>query len=252
MEPSRLKAAAPSLVTSGNLVVGLVSVALSALGHFEGAAWAIVYCGILDKLDGTLARTLHVEGAFGMEMDSFADYTSFGLAPAALLWFLSTSHGIPAWPMSAWIAACAVAFPLGAAVRLALFNSLTHENPNHFQGVPTTMVAGLFATLYLSLVDLKVPVDPVWVLPSAAVACAALMLCHLRVPKLKGGPNRWKNRLLVATLLVMTGLAVAQVVPVVLFGLGVIYVLSGFVRRRSPDDGQGTGGGVSSAPGGEA
>jgi CDP-diacylglycerol--serine O-phosphatidyltransferase len=251
MSSSRLKAAAPSVVTSGNLVVGLVSIALSAMGHFEGAAWAIVYCGILDKADGTLARALKVQSSFGMEMDSFADYTSFGLAPAALTWFLCTAAGIPAFPLWVWIGGAAALVPVAAAIRLARFNSVSHEDPTYFSGVPTTMVAGMFATLYLSLVDLKIPMDPVWIMPSAAIAGAALMVCGLRVPKIKGSAQRWKNVLLVGILLALTILAVAQVLPEVMFGLGFFYVVIGSLRSRRTD-GQGPGVGVSSRPGGEA
>ena len=251
MSPSRLRAAAPSMVTSGNLVVGLASVALSAMGHFEGAAWAIVYSGILDKADGTLARALHVQSAFGMEMDSFADFTSFGLAPAALVWFLCIGSGIPPFPLWLWVAGCAALLPIAAAIRLARFNSISHEDPAYFSGVPTTMVAGLFATLYLSLIDLKIPVQAAWLMPSAAVAGAAMMICRLRVPKLKGQPERWKNVFLVCTLLFMTVISVLQVLPEVIFGLGSIYVVVGSLLSRQPD-GQGPGGEVSSPPGGEA
>lgn len=232
MDWTRLKAAAPSLVTSGNLVIGLVSVALSALGHFEGAAWAIVYSGILDKADGSLARALHVQGPFGMEMDSFADYTSFGLAPAALTWFLGTAGGVPAFPMWLWIAVCAALVPIAAAIRLARFNAITHEDPAYFSGVPTTMVAGLFATGYLSLVDLGIPVNPAWVLPSAAVVGAALMVCNLRIPKLKHRPQRWKNILLAGLLLMLTVFCVVQVFPEAMFLLGCVYVIGGSLQAR--------------------
>jgi len=251
MSPSRLRSAAPSMVTSGNLVIGLVSIALSALGHFESAAWAIVYCGILDKADGTLARALKVQSTFGMEMDSFADYTSFGLAPAALAWFVCAGHGVPAFPLWLWVAGCAALMPIAAAIRLARFNAISHEDPTYFSGVPTTMVAGMFATLFLSLVDLKVPMDPAWILPSAAVAGAALMVCGLRVPKIKGQSTRLKNILLVGTLLALTVFAVLQVFPEIMFGLGCVYVVIGpFLSRHA--DGQGSGGRVSSPPGGEA
>jgi len=255
MKSNRFRAAAPSLVTSGNLVIGLVSIALAASGHLEGAAWAIVYCGILDKADGSLARALNVQGAFGMEMDSFADYTSFGLAPAALCWFLCSSRAagstdLPAW-IVAWFAVCSVMFPIAAAVRLARFNVLTHEDPSFFAGVPTTMVAGLYATLYLSLVDLHDPVDPLWVMPPAAVAAAALMVCGIRIPKLKGKRQHWKNVLLVSTLLLLAGLAVFQMLPELMFALGSLYLVVGWLRSRGAG-GQGPGLGVSSAPGGDA
>ncbi len=250
MKRSGLTAAAPNLVTTGNLVVGLVSIAMSAMGHFQGAAWAIVYCGILDKVDGTLARKLGVQSQFGMEMDSFADYTSFGLAPAALCWFLCTAHGIPAAPMWIWIAFCAALLPVSDAVRLARFNACGHEDPSFFSGVPTTMMAGLIATFYLSLVDLQVSIDPAWLLPSAAVVASALMVCRLRIPKLKGQPSRLRNVMLVSTLLGMTMIAVLQVLPEVLFCLGCVYVIGGSIRARAVN-GQQSVAEVSSQPGGD-
>lgn len=245
MAHSPLKAALPTLATSGNLVLGLVSVALSASGHFEGAAWCVVYSAILDKVDGSLARALGVSGQFGMEMDSFADFSGFGMAPGFLCWFYCAPPGSPGWLM-AWVGACAVLLPLLAAIRLAKFNSVTHEDPGFFQGVPTTLIGGLFATLFLSLLDLQVPRSAVaWVMPSAAVVGGLLMICTVRIPKMKRQATRWANVGQWGAIGALTVLAIAQELPEAHFVLGTIFVVYGAIRY-------GRGGGEATPPGGAA
>mgnify|MGYP001286541082 CR=1 FL=1 len=247
MKTFPLKALIPFAATAGNLVVGLLSIVLAASGRFEGAAWCIVYSAILDKADGTLARALRVEGSFGMEMDSFADYTSFGIAPGTLAWFLAAAH-LEGFAL-VWVALGSLAMPLAAATRLARFNAVTHEDHYFFEGVPTTLIGGILATFLLSLLDLGVApgIAAQWMAP-ACLAGAWLMVGRIRIPKIQRHGRRWKDIGQWVVIGGLTILAVFQKAPEAHFLLGSAYVALSFLRhgrfRKEASGASGTGGGV--------
>ena len=54
--------------------------------QFERAAAVIVVAGLLDGLDGKVARATGSTSRFGVEFDSLADLVSFGVAPAVLIY----------------------------------------------------------------------------------------------------------------------------------------------------------------------
>jgi phosphatidylserine synthase len=101
----------PSAFTLGNLFFGFWAVVSAFNGNFRWAGWFIVFAGILDMLDGRVARLSNTGTRFGAELDSLVDVISFGVAPALLIYFLdfaragscatSTSPPSPfAWPGS--------------------------------------------------------------------------------------------------------------------------------------------------------
>src|SRR5262245_20009132 len=79
----------PSLLTLANLASGVVSVILVTNGHFTSAAWAIIFGIIMDMSDGRIARWMGVTSQFGLELDSLADLTTFGVAPAIMMYHLA-------------------------------------------------------------------------------------------------------------------------------------------------------------------
>jgi CDP-diacylglycerol--serine O-phosphatidyltransferase len=133
----------PNMLTVGALCAGLTSIRFAFLGHWEHAVMAIVVAGILDGLDGRLARLLNGTSKFGAELDSLSDFVSFGAAPAIVLFFWSAhSVGGLGWVAALFYAVC-------CALRLARFNTaLGDPNPppwarNYFTGVPAPAGAGL-------------------------------------------------------------------------------------------------------------
>jgi len=68
-----------------SLLLGLGSVVTSQLGDLELAGWMIVWCGLLDTMDGVAARLLKATSTFGAEFDSMADLIAFGVAPGMLV-----------------------------------------------------------------------------------------------------------------------------------------------------------------------
>ena len=122
----------PSLFTLANLFFGVWSMVLAWHGEFYRAAWFIVIAGVLDMLDGAMARRAKAGTRFGAELDSLVDIVSFGVAPASLtyLWFFAT-EGQYAWVFS-------YAFVVCVALRLARYNvQLTGEHKSTFSGLPS-------------------------------------------------------------------------------------------------------------------
>lgn len=228
-----LRKATPTLVSATSMFLALLSCLLSATGQLEAAAWVIVYCGFLDKLDGIVARALRVSSPFGMEMDSFSDFTAFGVAPAALSWFSnSPSSGLEAL----FVALGSFSFPLLAAIRLARFNLVTHADKECFIGVPTTFAGLWVATLFLVLREFECHCD--LLIPALMPGIGALMVTGLRIPKLKARSSRAFNIFQLAVALVILVLSILQKFPIFPLIVGIAYLIIGSIvgRRMVPID----------------
>src|SRR5947208_3361899 len=132
----------PNVLTLLALCAGMTAIRFAVSGDFQYATFAIIAAGIFDGLDGRLARLLKATTQFGAELDSLADFISFGVAPAAVLylWTMSALHST-GWAIVLFYAVC-------CALRLARFNTqLVAETPpwaaNFFSGAPAPAGAGL-------------------------------------------------------------------------------------------------------------
>src|SRR6058998_1623336 len=83
----------PSLFTLFNLFFGIWSMVLASRGEFYRAGWYIFFAGVLDALDGRVARLSRTGTRFGAELDSLVDVVSFGVAPAFLIYQLEFATG---------------------------------------------------------------------------------------------------------------------------------------------------------------
>ena len=133
----------PNLMTLLGLCIGLSSIRLGMDGRFGTAVLAIAVSGVIDGLDGRLARLLKATSRFGAEFDSLADFLCFGVAPALLLYM---------WSLQPWGAIGflpPLMFASAMALRLARFNAALESAPkaafayNFFTGVPAPAGAGL-------------------------------------------------------------------------------------------------------------
>ncbi len=145
-----LRAVLPNAITAAALCSGLTGIRFAITGNFRMAVLAIILAGMLDGIDGRIARLLKAQSRFGAELDSLADSLSFGMAPALVL-FLWSLQDLPRF---GWFAA--LAFALCCALRLARFNAQidVHDQPHKsvgfLTGVPAPVGAGLaFLPLYL-------------------------------------------------------------------------------------------------------
>ncbi|TNF86591.1 MAG: phosphatidylcholine/phosphatidylserine synthase [Gammaproteobacteria bacterium] len=135
----------PNLFTTGALFAGFYAIIAAMNGRFEIAAIAIFLAGLLDGLDGRVARLTNTQSAFGAEYDSLSDMVSFGIAPALIvyLWSLvylrevSNLMGKLGW-LAAFIYATAT------ALRLARFNTqIGVADKRYFQGLASPAAAAV-------------------------------------------------------------------------------------------------------------
>lgn len=153
---------APNAVTAASMVFGMISVIASHHGNFDLAGWMIIYAVFTDRLDGMVARTVRGTSEFGVNMDSFADFMNFGLAPAFLIFTFFDAHpqlGMDTgWHHYFVIFAC-VCWVLGAVFRLARFNVAAEEGvpTKIFFGVPTTLAGGTLIIWFLAFLKYSAP-----------------------------------------------------------------------------------------------
>lgn len=140
----RVVVVVPSMFTLANLFFGIWSIVLASRGEFYRASWYIVIAGVLDMLDGRVARISKTGSRFGAELDSLVDVVSFGVAPAMLIHFLVfADQGGFAWLFS-------YAFVTCVALRLARYNvgDVGHDPGGSFQGMPSPAAGMTLATYY--------------------------------------------------------------------------------------------------------
>lgn len=136
----------PNVFTMAALFAGVGSVLASGSGHFLLAAQLILVSLILDGLDGTVARWLDGQTAFGAELDTFVDITSFGMAPAALLYF--HPQGLQLLPVHWGVLVACLTVASGAS-RLSRFRVVDpYRGQRGYLGLPITGAAG-FAAAYV-------------------------------------------------------------------------------------------------------
>jgi CDP-diacylglycerol--serine O-phosphatidyltransferase len=112
-----LRQVAPNAVTAMALCFGLTAIRYGISGEWEKAVAAIVFAGVLDGVDGRIARLLKGESRFGAELDSLSDAIAFGVSPAIVLYLWSLQE----MPRFGWIVVLGLA--LSCALRLARFNA---------------------------------------------------------------------------------------------------------------------------------
>ena len=81
----------PNAFTTAALFAGFYAVVQAMNNRFEVAAIAIFVAMVLDGMDGRVARLTNTQSAFGEQYDSLSDMTSFGVAPALVMyeWILN-------------------------------------------------------------------------------------------------------------------------------------------------------------------
>ncbi len=145
----------PCLLTTGGMFFGFYAIMAALTGRFEQGALSILVAGVFDGLDGRVARAMNATSAFGKELDSLADFLSFGIAPAVLI------HQWALTPFSRVGWAGAFLYTVCGALRLARFNvqqSAANEEvaKRYFQGLPIPAAAGVLAATVLFYVDLGI------------------------------------------------------------------------------------------------
>lgn len=180
-----LRVLIPNLITLMALAAGLTSVRFAIEGRLEHAALAVVAAALLDGIDGRIARLLKGTSRFGAELDSLADFVSFGCAPALILYFWK----LHALKSLGWLACLLLAFAM--ALRLARFNVMI-DSPDkpawtraYAVGVPAPAGAMLvLLPLYVALSGF--PAFPGDSVPILLWTVASAALCVSRLPTFSG------------------------------------------------------------------
>lgn len=123
---------------------GVLGILFSAADNRFGAIICLIVCGVIDSVDGTIARTkidrTISEKRFGIEIDSLSDLTTFGLLPAAIAYSYGKDY------LTTIIASV---FALCALIRLAYFDVIAEEKliggekNDSYKGLPVTSGAWL-------------------------------------------------------------------------------------------------------------
>ena len=229
----------PNSFTALSLILGVASIVTTQLGDLELAGWFIVWCGLLDVMDGLAARLLKATSSFGAEFDSMADLVSFGVAPALLV--LNTGLQIggieyDSEPYYVLLAAITV-FVLAGAMRLARFNIISEQvSDGWFAGVPITAAGGgLVSSFVLVLIhhgDIASSLPLHLYLPVMMFVLSLLMISRIRFPKAKVRESMLIN---VPQFSIIAGVyycGITRSYPEYLFAVGIFLLVTGIIAGR--------------------
>jgi CDP-diacylglycerol--serine O-phosphatidyltransferase len=167
----------PNLLTMLGLCAGLTSMRFGLDGRFGAAAVAITVAGVIDGLDGRIARLLKATSRFGAEFDSLSDFLCFGVAPSFVLYLWSLQRVGPYGYVPCLM------FAVCMALRLARFNAQLEGAPkpayayNFFTGVPAPAGAGLaLFPMFLGLEGKSLDVPWLDNLGHNQLLCAAVLI----------------------------------------------------------------------------
>lgn len=223
----RLRGAAgfiPGALTVGNMLAGYASILLATEGRFQTALVMILVAGVLDGLDGRVARITRTTSDLGGHLDSLADAVSFAVAPSMLAYHLGVETlGRTGWAACFLYAACGV-------IRLARFNASPPKDPRYFIGLPIPAAAWTIITPVLYLGDQHLPKEWVALQAGLMVIIALLMISPVRFRTFKDLRfGRKAYRVLALWAAILAGIVAAHewVIPALLFA----YLLSPVVER---------------------
>ena len=219
----------PSAFTLGNLFFGVFAIVAATRGEFVWAAWYIVWAGLLDLLDGRVARFTRTGSAFGAELDSLVDAVSFGVAPALIMYQLYFAEGAWSWTL------CFV-YITAVVVRLARFNvDQAGRAKSHFIGLPSPTAGLILATYYpfsrtaffqQYLGDLPWP----QMMGMSMVFLGVLMLSHIPYPVVPRIGFRTPRGLLTTVVMVACLLAAVMAPSHFFFPFLFVYAVTGVTR----------------------
>jgi|Deesub1362A_J573_1020465.scaffolds.fasta_scaffold01480_7 archaetidylserine synthase len=203
----------PDLISIANGALGYASCLMILEGYLKLSAIAILFASILDGIDGTVARNIEFS-SFGKILDSFFDLISFGVAPALLVYKLSSSD------LSIAISS---AFVICGALRLARFTISSKEN---FSGLPITASGITVVLLFLS----NLPINLILLL---MIILSALMISDLKYLKVRDLRALFIFLILLLSIILTTLISAenfSKIFSLISLFLIFIYILSPFWR----------------------
>ncbi len=235
----KLRYTIPNGVTALSLMLGIASIITTQFGELELAAWLIVWCGLLDTMDGVAARMLKATSSFGAEFDSMADVVSFGVAPSVLMLNAGVQLGgieVATEPFWVLLLACGV-FALTGAMRLARFNVAPETTgKGWFTGVPITAAGGgMLSSVVLVLIhheQLAESLPLQLYFPVLLFVLAILIISRIRFPKATLRDSKLINAFQLVSIGLIFYCGITRSFPEILLGIGVLLLVGGIIAGR--------------------
>ena len=185
VQPRNPRVLLPNIFTLVGVCIGLTSIKFAFDGKFEMAVIAIIVAGIIDGLDGRIARLIGGASKVGKELDSLTDVISFGVAPAFIMYFFVMKDlGRIGWLISLIYVIC-------VALRLARFNITSNANPswkdNFFEGIPSpaggilVLMPLIYSFSEIQLIDVNNDI----IVPSLFLIISVLLISKIPTYSLK-------------------------------------------------------------------
>ena len=208
----------PNLLTLCNLILGWVSVYFAFSLNVKMAIYSIILASIFDFLDGFSARILNITSNLGAQLDSLADFITFGIAPALIVYNLIISQ--PSFLLlnsNILLFLCIGFVPVFAAIRLARFNS-NYEKTSYFIGLPSPGFALL--TISLIIIFLEFQIESIKKLfPFIVVAVSSLMVLKIKFIAFKFKEFRFRDNKLIFSFLFIS---IISILLLIIFGYAVL------------------------------
>jgi len=209
----------------GNAVCGFLAILSAFEGDITTACWLIILSGFLDGLDGKVARLSGTTSEFGVQLDSLADFLSFGVAPAVIMYVVKlNSMGMWGWIIS-------VVYIMAASYRLARFNLLAQtDEKKEFLGLPTPGAALLLVSYVIFSYHIWDGLEYSQYLVSMVILVAALMVSQIEYDAMPDNLNNRRNRIKLI-FITIAAIAVLARPRLLIFPIFAIYVIIGLVRE---------------------
>ena len=241
----------PTLITLTAMICGFFSILVTvqsmgrpnAADYHRWAAQLIMLAMILDGIDGNVARRLRGCSEMGSELDTYVDMTAFGIAPAVLIYAVS-SHGADEWRVLLMTSAVV----LSGVMRLARFK--VHDPSRGqmgYSGLPITACAAWVATLVL--ISASDPQDR-FSLNSGPMAVLFLLgilvfiflqVSSVRYPKPTKKPLLFVPMVVLVSLLFIPRSRLSLYAAIAIIAMGLCYVVLGplYMRRLARNAAEG-------------
>ncbi len=215
----------PGTFTMGNVVCGFLAILSAFEGHVTTACWFIILAAFLDALDGRVARLSGGTSQFGIELDSLADFLSFGVAPAVLV------HTIKLSSLGKWGWIISIVYIMAASYRLARFNLLAEtEEKKDFLGLPVPVAAVTIVSFIIFCFYLWDGLMYDEVLVGMIILFAFLMVSQVQYDTFPERFDTLYNRTKLIVLIVVTVVVLFRP-RLLLFPVFSLYILFGMVRE---------------------
>lgn len=222
---SNYRGLVPGTFTMGNVVCGFLAILSSFEGNITTACWLIILGAFLDAMDGKVARLSGGVSKFGVELDSLADFLTFGVAPAVVVYAIKLSD------LGKWGWLVSVVYIMAASYRLARYNLLADtDEKKDFVGLPVPVAAVVMVSYIIFCTEVWGQLQYDRVLVSMIILFAFLMVSQVRYDVLPDRFGTRESRIKLVFLLAACA-AVLLSPRLLLFPLGAAYILFGIVRE---------------------